>query len=282
MIIPLLQISAVRVEEVKMATCNDVPYPKNNNNQACHELRSLGYTVGGYDPEPADMALAPGNLVARRVRNQLPTLSNLDSLAHIWPSSNTAGAGDSWALELGDTFYYYQKTSIKSIPFYVSNFPQTFTTGVLREHALRFNSTASCEVVARASFPDVCPGPNPLAGQFRSQETQNRFCVPGNSTLTPWTIDRGRQDIVEELWVDNYIPYGSIVTNISSTFELPGMDNMTVHCVARTTRAYFELPNNHNNGKAGQLLQDWPSRAELEADFDDVEAGASSKPPAES
>lgn len=277
MILPLLQISAVRVEEVKIATCNDVPYPKNND-QACRKLRSFGYTVGGYDPEPADMAMAPGNLVARRVRNQLPTLSNMDSLEHIWP--NTAGVGDNWAVNLGNTFYYYQKTSIKPIPFYVSNFPQTFNTGVLREHALRFNSTASCEFVPRSSFPDVCPGLSPLSGQFSNEETQNRFCVPGNSTLTPWTIDRNRQDIVEELWVDNYIPYGSLVANLSS-FEIPGMDNVTVHCVANTTRAYFELPNNHNNGQAGQLLQDWPSQAELQADFNDVEA-ASPQPPAES
>lgn len=278
MIIPLLQISAVRVEEIKIATCNDVPYPKNTD-QACRKLRSYGYAIGGYDPEPADMALAPGNLVARRVRNQLPTLSDMDSLDHIWPS--TAGAGDNWALDLGNTFFYYQKTSIKPIPFYVSNFPQTINTGVLREHALRFNSTASCEMVPRSSFPDVCPGPSPLFGQFSNEETQNRFCVPGNTTSTPWAIDRNRQDILEELWVDNYVPYGSLVANIS-TVEIPGLNNLTVHCVARTTRGYFELPNNHNDGKAGQLLQYWPSQAVLEADFNDVEAGTSSVPPAES
>lgn len=278
MIIPLLQISAVRVEEASIATCNDVPNPKNDD-ETCHKLRNLGYTVGGYDPEPADMALAPGNLVARRVRGQLPTLTNRDSLGHIWP--NTAGAGDNWAVDMGNTFYYYQKTSIKTIPFYVSNFPQTFGTGVLREHAIRFNSSASCDIVPQSSFPDVCPGSNSLSGQFSNKETQNRFCVPGNATSTPWTIDRDRQDILEELWIDNYIPYGSLITNMSA-LEMPSLKNLTVYCIAHTTRGYFELPNDHNYRKAGQLLQDWPSQAVLEADFNDVEAGASSTPPAES
>lgn len=277
MVIPLVQISAVRVEEVKIAACNDVPHPKNPN-RACHKLTSLGYTVGGYDPEPADLAYAPGNLVARKVRNRLPTLSNLDSLDHIWP--NTAGEGDNWASDWGNTLYYYQKASIKPMPFYVSNFPQTFNTGVLREHALRFNSTASCELVPRASFPDICPGPLPLIGQFMSNETQNRFCVPGNFTSIPWTIDRSRQDIVEELWVDNFIPYGSLITNISG-LGIPAVQNVTIYCVARTTRGYYELPNNQNSGQAGPLLQDWPDQEELEAKFDDVEA-LSTKPPAES
>lgn len=277
MIIPLLQISAVRVEEVEIATCNDVPYPKNSN-PACHKPLGISYSVGGYDPEPADMALTPGNLVARKVRNQLPTLSNLDSLYHIWP--NVAGMGDNWVVDLGNTFYYYQKTSIETIPFYVSNFPQTFNTGVLREHAIRFNSTVSCEIVPRSSFPDICPGSNPLAGQFSNKETHNRFCVPGNYTSVPWTIDRNRQDIVEDLWVDNYIPDGSLIANVS-TFQTSVANNLTVHCTAQTTRGYFELPNKHNSGQAGALLEDWPSQAVLEAKFHDVEV-LSTKPPSES
>lgn len=274
MIVPLLQISAVRVEQVQIATCNDVPYPKNPN-PACHKPVDIGYSVGGYDPEPADMAMAPGSLVARKVREQLPTFSDMHSLDHIWP--NTAGEGDNWAAEWGDTLNYYQKTSIRPIPFYVSTFPQTFNTGVLREHAVRFNSTASCEVVPRSSFPDVCPGPVPLAGQLVNNETRNRFCVPGDYTKTPWTIDRNRQDIVEELWVDNYIPYGSLVTNWS-TFQMTEVDNLTVHCTSRTTRGYFELPNTHNSGHAGELLQDWPSQKVLEANFNDVEAPSSGPP----
>lgn len=277
MIVPLLQISAVRMEEVKIAACNDVPYPKNNN-KACHRPLSFGYVVGGYDPEPADMAYTPGNLVARKVRSQLPTLSNLDSLEHIWP--NVAGMGDNWGLDIGDTFYYYQKTSIKTIPFYVSNFPQNFNTGALREHAIRFNSTASCEIVPRSDFPAICPGAHALAGEFSNKETQNRFCVPGDYTTTPWTISRNRQDITEELWIDNYIPYDSVIMDMV-TLASSNFTNLTVHCVASTTRGYFELPNYQNDGNAGELLTDWPSQATLEANFNDVQT-FSSQPPTES
>ncbi|KAF3762811.1 hypothetical protein M406DRAFT_108045 [Cryphonectria parasitica EP155] len=272
-----LVVLTVRVEQIQIATCNDVPRSKNDN-PACHKPRDIGYVVGGYDPEPADMAVTPGNLVARKVREQLPTFTDLDTLNHIWPE--IAGQGDNWAVDLGNTLFYYQKTSIESIPFFVSAFPQTFNTGMLREHAIRFNSTASCEIVPRSSFPDICPGTNPLAGEFSSEETTNRFCVPGNYIQTPWTIDRNRQDIVEDLWVDNYIPYGSPITNISM-FEMTALTNLTVHCVATTTRGYFELPDVHNGGNAGDLLEYWPSQAVLEADFNDVEV-LSTKPPAES
>lgn len=277
MILPLLQVSAVRVESNAVAACTNVPYP-HNKAAACHEPRKFSYTVGGYDPEPADMALAPGNLIARKVRAQLPTLSTLDGLGHIWPE--VRGQGDNWATDWGDTFYFYQKTSVRSILFYVSALPQTINTGVLREHAIRFNSSVTCEEVAREDFPDVCSGTRPLAGAFENAETQNRFCVPGDYASTPWTISRNRQDIVEELWVDNYIPFGSLVTN-RSTPGTAQVRNLTVHCTAGTTRGYFELPNNHNGGQAGEVLQAWPSQAVLEADFNDVEV-LSVKPPAES
>lgn len=277
MIVPLLQISAVKVDQVQVTACNDVPYPKNDN-KACHKPLSLGYIVGGYDPEPADMAYAPGNLIARQVRNQLPTFSNLLTLDHIWP--NVAGQGDNWVMDLGDTLYYYQMTGVKNIPFYVSNFPQSFSTGVLREHAIRFNSTVSCRTVPRSSFPEVCPGTAPLAGDFSNKETQNRFCVPGDYTITPWTINRNRQDITEELWVDNYLPYGSQILDVES-FATSNVKNLTLYCMARTSRGYFELPNIHNDGEAGPLLTEWPSQEVLEADFDDVET-LSTEPPSES
>lgn len=276
MIVPLLQISAVKVEQVHVAACNDVPYPKNSN-KACHKPLSLGYVVGGYDPEPSDLAYAPGNLVARQVRNQLPTFSNLRTLTHLWP--NVAGLGDNWVMDLGDTLYYYQMTGVKTIPFYVSNFSPSFSTGVLREHALRFNSTISCQSVPRSAFPDVCPGAAPLAGAFSNKETQNRFCVPGDYTVTPWTIDRHRQDITEELWVDNYLPYGSQILDVES-FATSNVKNLTLYCVAGTSRGYFELPNYHNEGEAGPLLTEWPSQAVLEADFNDVQT-LSTEPPSE-
>lgn len=274
---PLLQISAVRVDNIKVTTCNDVPYPKNDD-KACHKPLSFNYIVGGYDPQPSDMAYAPGNLIARQVRHQLPTFTNLRTVDHIWP--NLAGMGDNWVMNLGNTLYYYQKTGINGIPFYVSNFPQSFSTGVLREHAIRFNSTVSCEEVPRSSFPDVCAGAKPLAGEFSNRETQNRFCVPGDYTVTPWTIDRNRQDIMEELWVDNYIPYGSQILDVED-LATSNVRNLTLYCVAKTTRGYFELPNFHNEGEAGPLLTEWPSEEVLEADFSDVEPLAS-KPPSES
>ncbi|KUI57791.1 hypothetical protein VP1G_05070 [Cytospora mali] len=224
------------------------------------------------------MAVAPGNLVARKVGNQLPTLSNMDSQHHIWPV--LPRMGDNWAMDIGNTFFYYQKMGIKSIPFYVTAFPPNFNTGVLREHAIRFNTSVSCKTVPRSSFPDLCPGDRPLVGEFGNSETRNRFCVSGDYTTVPWTIDRNRQDIFEELWVDNYIPYGSPIPLLSSFVE-SAVNNITVHCMANTTRGYFELPNFYNEGTPGTLLEEWPSEEVLNQEFNDVEA-FSNKPPAES
>lgn len=265
------------MEETRVATCNDVPFSVNSA-QICKRVTHLKYSVGGYDPEPADMAVAPGNLVARKVGNQLPTLSNMDSQNHIWPI--LPQLGDNWLIDVGNTFYYYQKMTAKSIPFYVTAFPPDFNTGVLREHAIRLNTSVSCEMVPRSSYPDICPGDRPLVGEFSSTETRNRYCVAGDYTTVPWTIDRHRQDIVEEMWVDNYIPYGSPISLLSS-FAESSVNNITVHCAANTTRGYFELPNFHNKDTPGTLLEEWPSQHVLDRDFNDVVA-ISNKPPAES
>lgn len=265
------------MEETRVATCNDVPFPVNSA-EVCKRVTHLRYSVGGYDPEPADMAVAPGNLVAKKVGNQLPTLSNLDSQNHIWPI--LPRMGENWAMNIGNTFYYYQKISFQSIPFYVTAFPPGFNTGVLREHAIRFNTSVSCETVPRSSYPDVCPGDRPLTGEFSNSETRNRYCVSGDYTAVPWSIDRNRQDIVEELWVDNYIPYGSRISLLSSFVESP-VNNITVHCVANTTRGYFELPNFYNGDTPGTLLEAWPSQEVLEREFNDVDA-VSKQPPTES
>lgn len=188
--------------------------------------------------------------------------------------------GDNWAINIGNTFYYYQKMSLMSIPFYVTAFPPDFNTGVLREHAIRFNTTVSCETVPRSSYPDICPGGRPLTGEFSSSETRNRYCVAGDYTAVPWTIDRNRQDSTEELWVDNYIPYRSAITLVSS-FAESGVNNITVHCAANTTRGYFELPNFYNGDTPGTLLEEWPSPDVLGRKFNDVGA-ISNKPPTES
>lgn len=224
------------------------------------------------------MAATPGNLVARKVGNQLPTLSNMGSQNHIWPILPTMG--DNWAMDIGNTFYYYQKMSIKPIPFYVTALPPNFNTGVLREHAIRFNTSVGCETVPRSSYPDICPGDGPLAGEFSNSETRNRYCVAGDYTTVPWKIDRNRQDLMEEMWVDNLIPYGSPIS-LSSGFAESTVNNITVHCTANTTRGYFELPNFHNKDTPGTLLEEWPSQEVLNGKFNDIEA-ISNKPPDES
>jgi hypothetical protein len=162
--------------------------------------------------------------------------------------------------------------------YFVSALPNNTVTGILRQHAMRLNSTVECTVIDESGFPLPCAGPNPLVFSYTSQntpifrdpETFGNFiidiCVPRDSHNTPWTLSRNRQDISEDLFIKVHVPYE---TYIEWTYD-GGIDeakNITVQCTANTTRAYFELGNIRNNFTAGPLIEKWPDNETLSNDF---------------
>jgi hypothetical protein len=76
----------------------------------------------------------------------------------------------------------------------------SLNTGILREHALRLNSTTECSRIAGDQFPTTCGGTMPLTRTLDDpQNITIRICAPGNYGESPWTLSRNRQDITEEL-----------------------------------------------------------------------------------
>jgi hypothetical protein len=51
--------------------------------------------------------------------------------------------------------------------FFVAGLPVGATTGVLRQHVMRLNSSVSCEEMDPDDFPSPCPGDRPFTVSWR-------------------------------------------------------------------------------------------------------------------
>jgi hypothetical protein len=193
--------------------------------------------------------------------SKLSGVSDFEPQAFLWPET-APGDGSipqNWQTSLSDLLWsYYHYGSTRSRTFYTSSLPRGTTTGVLRHHALRQHSLASCEKVPRSSFPSTCTGDLPFTTTFSSESSEARICAPGNSTNVPWTRTRNRQTIDEELWIDFW-----------SNQYVPRV-NVTLHCTSNSSRGYFELGNYHNGNVPSPLLEKWPGPQEMAADFNDA------------
>lgn len=116
--------------------------------------------------------------------------------------------------------------------FFVSSLPFNANTGVLREHAMRLNSSVECKQIDRAAYPETCSGAQPFTKSYTVQNAvEVRICVPGKMGTSPWSLKRNREDVSEELYMSLWVDGG------------PGRadSNVTVRCEAKTTRGFFEL-----------------------------------------
>lgn len=144
---------------------------------------------------------------------------------------------------------------------FVAAFFANTTTGVLRQHAMRLNSSIECTEIDRSEFPNPCTGARPLVIDYplgtAKYDVGVQICVPGEYGRSPWTLSRNRQDLDEEMF---------LAFNIKQN---QGYDYSTFHCKATTTRGYFELGNYYNNEIYSPLLEKWPSREEMLEGFND-------------
>lgn len=148
--------------------------------------------------------------------------------------------------------------------YFVAAIPNNTVTGILREHAIRLNSSVTCESIATESFPVQCEGSRPFVTSYnRTDDMSLKICVPGDSTVFPWSLSRDRQDIEERLFIQAKVYY------IDDVQRLGEYTNWTTHCTAKTTRGYFELGNVRNGFQAGLLLDKWPDIATLKKNLND-------------
>ncbi|PWY83250.1 hypothetical protein BO94DRAFT_495556 [Aspergillus sclerotioniger CBS 115572] len=247
---PAIQSLLVKFEVFTIATCGEMPV------WSCNPANIA--TVVGLDPEPAALEYFPQSLAVQQVAKKTQLVSELDVQPYLWPEHWTS-ISDAEAIETG-TFLWYDE-AFPSEKYFVSALQNGTNTGVLREHALRLNSTSACVTVPASEFPQTCPGDRPFVTNLTAPDTLDiRICVPGVYGQTPWTLSRDRQDISEEMWID-------VVPQLWE-YDI-NQYNFTLRCTTNSTRGYFEISNYRNNDNPGPLLEKWPSQEELEKDFND-------------
>lgn len=231
-------------EKVTMATCADTRYIDYGlgqrtcdfNLRVRSKFEGLGYTLIGNDLEPAQMAVIPAQYILPRMKRDLAALREYQAQPFTWRDRSAT-------------------TSYGEFPRFVAAIPEGTTTGVLREHVTRLNSTVSCTSLDMSGFPAMCAGENPFQasleyrgdydwGKSDSNSSAIDICAPGDLGKHPWTVSRNRQELSEEVFL-----------RFSGDEYTAGV----VHCTGLTTRGYFELGNMHNGNTFGPLLDAWPS-----------------------
>jgi hypothetical protein len=153
--------------------------------------------------------------------------------------------------------------------FFVAGLPADTTTGVLRQHLMRLNSSIECKEIDPGMFPSPCPGNRPFTVSWeRVLNTDVSICVPGDYTAFPWTLNHSRQEHLEEIYIDindTNVPLDTTWDSPDSPFNTSSI----TRCTANTTRGYFELCNIWNNNTYGPLLGQWPSPIQMMESFND-------------
>ncbi|KAI1078705.1 hypothetical protein F5B20DRAFT_571469 [Whalleya microplaca] len=243
----------VTLETIAAVSCLDTPI---------HGCSLLGPMTIGFDPEPADMPRLERDLVLQDVLGHLVTVSDLEPQPNLWPTNpDKSGFVDGYVTPLDRRMFSAYSAKAKENPegFFVTALENGTNTGVLREHAIRLNSSVHCEHIPQSDFPLPCQGARPFEIGVERPGLKLNVCVPGNSSQFPFTSSRHRQDITEDLYIHLEGPYN--LTHLH--------DNFTVHCTASTSRGYFELGNEQNLYVYGPLLDRWPDPHDIETNFND-------------
>ncbi|RAK89440.1 hypothetical protein BO79DRAFT_263880 [Aspergillus costaricaensis CBS 115574] len=203
-------------------------------------------------------------------RSLINYATQYDSQPNIWRTPDSVcNSSMSWAYScvsnsnqggIATQFYPLRgNSSFVSIPV------NSVTTGIISDHAFRFNTSVASEEVSEQSYPDSCGGP----GSFSASTLANlsgldasyrvpisadgtmevKVCALGDSQIFPWNLTRNRQDIAEEAYIHFDSVAMSFLTNGSR------IASWTQRIRANTTAGYFMLPNYMNNYQTGPLLE---------------------------
>lgn len=208
------------------------------------------------------------DLVMQDVLGRLVTVSGLEPQPNLWPVNPDSNNWiDGYTTPPNRRIFSVYSTDFGFNPdgFFVTALDNGTNTGVLREHAIRLNSSVHCEHISRSDFPSPCLGAQPLETRIDRSGLRLNVCAPGNASQFPFTPSRHRQDISEDLYVN-------LEVSRSMAFQA-NADNFTVHCTASTSRGYFELGNEQNHYVYGPLLDRWPDPDDIAKNFNDFRSG---------
>ena len=219
----------------------------------------------GFQVSPADLSIISSISVYNYVINALVEGKFSDKQPYLWSNRADNLNITSVASNIGANV-----TDFGHLPenIFISTFPVGTDSGLVRQVALRLNSSLSCNTVAQTNFPPSCAGQNPFSQRYtnidnssdlnpfdpvKTSETNPpkfaiRTCAPGDIARSPWREGGKRQDIFEEFWLD--VQYTPLQDTPSSNF--------TQYCHGNSTLGYFELPNYWNGHQAGGLFDELP------------------------
>jgi hypothetical protein len=262
-----IQQALVALELIVVMTCVDNPY------FSCDPLH---FPIAvAYDPEPGDMAFLPQNFIVQEVASQLSTFNEMDVQSRMWIDHpyDDPDIIDSYSdpAERKTFFWNFMDLFVGnhdiSRDFFVTILENGTNTGVLRQHAMRLNSSVQCSTVPKSSYPSTCSGRRPFQASYSQPGFVDiRVCVPGEFGVFPWTRVRSRQDIDEELFLDASVSLANVSID---TYGGGSESNFTIHCTAQTTRGYFEIGNYRNNYTYGPLVDEWPNPTEMAYEWND-------------
>lgn len=253
---PPLQSVLVRDETIPIVTCTP---------NRCYGDRNTW--VVGNDASPEALAQTFRKWIIQRTSEKIISVHKRDTQQYLWSdtpywlpeakysSAESRDRGDfEWALGLDRR----EDDPDPEPLFFASSVPNGTSTGVLRQHAVRMDSKATC--TKGRSSPSGCKGASPLTASLSLPFTKIEVCVDGDRDTNPWEINRDKQEIKENMWlqVSSWNP---------DPYQRP--DNFTIWCESVSRRGWFELPNHHNGYKPGPLLDDWPSKGEIERGFNE-------------
>jgi len=258
-----LQNSLVTLEPMAAMACSDVPVGGPCRTQA---------TVAGLDAHPWVMSLVDHTLIVQEISNTLVNFHNDQPQDNLWLDNPIPALSANAYFKAQPWYYGHSSGGQKRFPgtsYFVSSLPNGTDTGVLREHALRLNSTLTCHNITKSAYPTQCPGIRPLDVQIHRSTINASICVPGQVGKYPWSLSRSRQDMEEEIFIDfAYEPPPLIGL-------APNFRDFTMRCTAATSRGYFELGNIMNEHVYGPLLDEWPTADYIEMHTNDYAVGAS-------
>jgi hypothetical protein len=239
-----------------------------------HDIGDVVNLFAGHDNDNYDESK---NRVALATRKAIEAVSADEMPSGLWTGSNTT------CLAEGDTTYDWYKsnstfkelcsrpgltwTNISALPSpFMSLLPKDFNTGLVRQLAPRFNSSASYKNITAAEFRIGCAtGDDSLSFKYSNvtdiwDETAIwalHACMPASSRSSTARATRDRQDFTEELFLN--VTLNTVIQRQARQWGISyvsdGPESEYFRVEVRTTAGYFELPNYMNGQVAGPLLE---------------------------
>ncbi|KZL80755.1 hypothetical protein CI238_09188, partial [Colletotrichum incanum] len=200
----------------------------------------------GKDAEPVLLREADAPLIVSAVRSKMVSITSSDIQENLWRDGDTHRS-----FTTGEHQTYNDS-------FWVSAVPSGAMTGPLRQHSIRLSSSVDCVVASRDEFPASCEG---YATSLEGFGVVVRTCMPGSRANTANGVPpRRRQDVEEVLLIDAQI--SEEAAKSKDLLQEPA-ENVTIKCVAKTTRAFFEIDNLHRESRPSEIIDEWPTDEDM-------------------